>query len=388
MLNSARKILILFLLFFFTSVLAHASEKSKLTVFYSPYCHRCSELKVTLIPDIEREFKGLIGIEYSDTTDLNNYKFLIGLRDKYDPQLNLQLPIFYINGALCNGVGPVKDNLRKIVIASLINPSVTDNHPVADLVSNFKKIVPLGIFIAGLEDGINPCAFTVIVFFISFLSLQGYRRRELLLIGSAFILAVFLTYLLLGLGIFGFLYQLKGFWVVTKAINLGIGILSIFLGMAAIYDFIKLKRGASSEELALQLPQTIKNRIHGLIGFYYRKDKNKEEIANRPSVARLIISALVTGFLVSLLEALCTGQVYLPTIVFVFKTTPLKLQAFLYLLMYNILFIVPLGVIFLLALLGTTAGDFSRFLKKHLAAIKIAMALLFFSLGAFLIWRA
>jgi hypothetical protein len=104
--------------------------------------------------------------------------------------------------------------------------------------------------------------------------------------------------------------------------------------------------------------------------------------------SKLVLSALVSGFLVSLLEAVCTGQTYLPTIVFVLKTTPYKLPAFLFLVIYNLMFILPLVAIFILALLGTTSGQFSRFLKTHLLKIKLLMAVLFFGLGLFLLWRA
>jgi len=101
----------------------------------------------------------------------------------------------------------------------------------------------------------------------------------------------------------------------------------------------------------------------------------------------LILSAFITGLLVSLLEAVCTGQVYLPTIAFVLKASSFKLQALGYLLLYNIMFIVPLIVIFVFALMGTTSNQFSGFLKKHLGLIKVFMAVLFFSLGIFLLWR-
>jgi hypothetical protein len=104
-------------------------------------------------------------------------------------------------------------------------------------------------------------------------------------------------------------------------------------------------------------------------------------------LSRLVLSALITGFLVSLLEAVCTGQLYLPTIAFVLKTTPFKLQALLYLIAYNIMFILPLLIIFLLALLGVTSGQFANFLKKHLVSVKVIMAFVFFSLGIFLVWR-
>jgi cytochrome c biogenesis protein CcdA len=201
--------------------------------------------------------------------------------------------------------------------------------PKVGLVEFFQRFTLLGIIIAGLEDGINPCAFTVIVFFISYLALQGYKRRQLIAIGLTFISTVFIAYLLIGLGLFNFLYALKGFWVVTKIINLSIGIFSILLGALALYDFFKFRKTGQTEGLLLQLPKAVKDQIHSVIGLHYRKSKDKSTEVN---IFRLILSAVFTGFLVTLLEAVCTGQLYLPTITFILKTSHLKLQAFAYLI--------------------------------------------------------
>jgi hypothetical protein len=113
----------------------------------------------------------------------------------------------------------------------------------------------------------------------------------------------------------------------------------------------------------------------------------------KPSLERhifaLVTTALLTGFLVSILEAVCTGQTYLPTIAFILKTTTgLRLQALAYLLLYNLMFILPLLVIFFFALLGVTSGQFFAFLRRHLLTVKVMMALLFFGLGIFLIWKS
>jgi cytochrome c biogenesis protein CcdA len=87
-----------------------------------------------------------------------------------------------------------------------------------------------------------------------------------------------------------------------------------------------------------------------------------------------------------LLEAVCTGQTYLPTIVFILKGYK-DMKAFIYLVTYNLMFVVPLFVIFLFALFGATSVQFSRFMKDKLGAIKILMSLLFLGLGIYLIWR-
>jgi len=361
-----------------------------LIVFHSPSCRRCVEVKNEFMPRIEKEFRGLIQIEYRDITNMDNYALLLRFREKYNKEMQIVLPVFFFEGKFLNGREASLDNLRYLIRESLRGPGIESHLSAIDLVAYFKNIAVVTIISAGLIDGINPCAFTVIVFFISFLALQGYKKKELIVIGLSFIFAVFLTYLLIGLGIFGFIYQLRGFWFVTRIANIAIGLFSILLGCLAIFDFFKYKKTGQTEGLSLQLPQSIKNRIHYVIGLHYRKNKasQTEEPSLQKHIFRLVITALVTGFLVSILEAICTGQTYLPTITFILKTTNLKLQALAYLLLYNLMFIVPLLIIFFFALLGVTSEQFSAFLKRHLLTIKILMALLFFGLGVFLIWKA
>jgi cytochrome c biogenesis protein CcdA/glutaredoxin len=359
---------------------AGQNKLPKLVIFHSPACHNCQEAKASLIPAIEQEFRGRINIEYRDITVKDDYLYLLSLQKKYGKE-NLQgLPVFFFNGQFLENKGDIRKNLSGLISSSLSLGVKQEGAQFVDLTEIFQSFKPAVIIGAGLVDGINPCAFTVIVFFMSFLALQGYRKRELVAIGLAFIFAVFLTYLLIGLGVFQFLYRIQGFWLATRIINYSIGGFSIILGGLAAYDFIKFKKTGSAEGLVLQLPGIVKNRIHSVIGKHYRKPDGKRKLAG------LVISALVTGFIVSLLEAVCTGQTYLPTIVFILKGYK-DMKAFIYLVTYNLMFVVPLFVIFLFALFGATSVQFSRFMKDKLGAIKILMSLLFLGLGIYLIWR-
>jgi cytochrome c biogenesis protein CcdA len=366
----------------------HAVDnRHKLLVFYSPNCRECIEAKNKIIPEIEREFIGNIAVEYRDTADTENYRLLLSLKEKYNAKLDLILPVFYLDGQLSNGRVDIKKALKRMINQSLNKTYIPEELPTVDLAVRFKSFKTVGIIAAGLGDGINPCAFTVIVFFISFLSLQGYRKKELVAIGLSFILAVFITYILIGLGLFNIIYSLDKFLWVRKIFNIAIGIFSITLGVLSVYDLVNFKKTSHTEGLILQLPETVKNQIHKIIGWHYRKPKESGRKESKPHILKLALSAVVTGFLVSFLELVCTGQLYLPTIKFALKNTQFKLQALIYLLIYNIMFIVPLTIIFILALLGVTSEQFSKFLRKHLEDIKILMALLFFSLGIFLLWR-
>ncbi|MBU4346396.1 MAG: hypothetical protein KKH29_03600 [Candidatus Omnitrophica bacterium] len=381
------------LIFLVICIPAYAQEDTsrlgKLLFFHSPTCQKCIEVKNELIPDIEKEFQGKILIEYRDITDIQNYKLLLSLKEKYNAQdIKNTLPVFFLEGRFLNGEGEIKEALKMLIAQSLTRPREQERGlPEVDLVARFRAFHPLAIISAGLIDGINPCAFTVMLFFISFLTVQGYRKKELLIIGLSFIFSVFLTYILVGIGIFGFLYHLQHFWLMARIFNFSIGIFSIILGVLALYDFFRFKKTGSTEGLILQLPTGVKNQIHSVIGLHYRKSKSSPG-QQRVFIFRLVSSALITGFLVSILEAVCTGQVYLPTIALVLETTHLKLEALGYLLLYNLMFILPLLAIFLLCLFGLASEQFAQIFKRHLLGVKILMAIIFFVLGIFLIYRA
>lgn len=367
----------------------YSETKPKALFFHSPSCHECVKVKSEFMAGIERKFKDAINIIYLDINDIENYKLLISLKEQHGITRDMNVPIAFIKGHFLNGKAEIEKNLVGLIENSLKDKTGYDiKHPSIDLVSRFLSFTPLTVIGTGLIDGINPCAFAVIIFFISFLTLQGYRKKELAIIGLLFVCAVFLAYLMIGLGVFSFLYRLQAFWQVAKAINFSIGIISVILGVLATYDVVRYKKTRNTENLVLQLPRAVKNRIHSIIGMHYRKTASSEGKGQNQHLGRLAMSAFTTGFLVSLLEAVCTGQLYLPTITFVLKTSHLKLEAFGYLLLYNIMFIVPLLVILLFALLGVSSEQLSNVFRRHFLIIKILLAIVFLGLGFYLLRRA
>jgi len=366
--------------------LAQEAE-AEFSFFYASGCHDCLTIKEEVLPVLEKEFAGGLKIDYRDIADIENFKYMLALAEKYNRHEGTSVPMVYSGGIFLYGVDQIEKNLPSLILKARGPKVGTELLPTIDLNQYFDSFSPLLIASAGMIDGINPCAFTVIVFFMSFLALQGYSKREMVVIGGCFILAVMVSYILIGLGIFGFLYQIRRFFMVIKVFNLAVGSFSILFGGLAIYDALKFKRTGGTEGQILQLPTSIKNRIHKLIGTHYRKG-NKGGGASAGRVMTLAVSALVTGFLVSLLEAVCTGQTYLPTIAFILKSGAMQPEAAGYLLLYNFMFIAPLVVIFLCAIFGATSGEFSSFLKKHFLLVKLLMAALFFCLGVLIIWRA
>jgi hypothetical protein len=339
-----------------------------------------------VMPAIEKEFFDRIIIEKLDIADAANYSLLLALKEKYNC-LDKGVPAVFIGEKVLVGDDQIKEGIRAAIQGTLeeVRSEKFDKLPGMDIAKHFLSFGWLAVIIAGLIDGINPCAFTVIVFFLSFLAVQGYKKKELIAIGICFILAVFLTYLLIGLGIFRFLYALRNFYFLTKLVYYFIAAFCFILSAFAFYDFWLFKKTGKTEGMALQLPQKIKNIIHFTIGAHYRKRESGQGEGSQPvhkkNFVGLIASALVTGFLISVLEGICTGQLYLPTITLVLKDASLRLRALGYLILYNLMFIAPLLAIMIFTLLGATSANFSKLIKSNISVIKLAMAVLFLGLG-------
>ncbi|MFQ6058804.1 MAG: cytochrome c biogenesis CcdA family protein [Anaerolineae bacterium] len=241
-----------------------------------------------------------------------------------------------------------------------------------EIVARFRSLGVLTVIAAGLIDGLNPCAFATIIFFVSYLTFAGRRGREILFVGSAFTFGVFLTYLLFGLGIMRFVQTITFLGALGRIVYLVTALLCWMLAIISFRDFLKARQGRA-EEMALKMPTAVKKRVHQVI-----------RTGSRLRAYALV--ALVTGFVISALELACTGQVYLPTIIFVTSVPELRLHAVSYLLLYNLVFITPLIVVFLLAFYGTTSERMAIFAATKVAPVKLATAGLFALLGTWMLF--
>ncbi len=184
-------------------------------------------------------------------------------------------------------------------------------------------------------------------------------------------MGVFLAYLLIGLGLYKIL-DLMGSWlaILGRWVYALTAILCFGLAIFSFLDYLKARQG-KIEDMSLNLPHALRLRINAII----RQGRSAEAYA---------AGAFATGLVISFLELACTGQIYLPTIIFVSSIPELRLRAIAFLVLYNVLFILPLVVVFILAYYGTTSKDLTNFLQRHAAAVKLGMVILFLSLASWL----
>jgi cytochrome c biogenesis protein CcdA len=216
---------------------------------------------------------------------------------------------------------------------------------------------------AGLIDGINPCAFATLLFFISYIILRSGSRNRILLTGCSFAAGIFCAYFLAGLGLSCLVTSTSWFGTVARWLYGFLGLLSAILAMLSLRDAVLAHHG-HTHEMSLQLPGREKSGIRSLI--------------RRAAGSRLMpLWAFLVAFPVALLEFLCTGQTYLPTIVLIIASEGLHSHAVFLLLLYNLLFILPLLAITILAVAGVSSERLQSWFTRHLPAAKLLGALLF-----------
>lgn len=184
----------------------------------------------------------------------------------------------------------------------------------------------LTVAIAGL-DAFNPCAFFVLLFLLSLLAHQKNRER-MLVIGGIFVLfsgLMYFAFMAAWLNLFQVLGNLA--WVTLAA-----GAVAVFVGVVNVKDFFAFEQG-----LTLSIPESRKPDI-------YRRARAILSVDNLPAmVAATVFLAIAANFY----ELLCTaGFPMVYTRLLTLSELP-PAGYYLYLALYNLIYVVPLGLIVL-----------------------------------------
>jgi len=350
-------------------------EKIEIMLFYNSGCRNCMKVKNVFLPKLIEKYKDKVVVIGYDMNVLENYMTLVKYEDKYGVKESAPIIVFagdkYFAGKT-EIEGKLEDCLKEMILAEQIKKTDIGEIDKEKFFERFKVFSPLLIITAGFLDGINPCAFVTAVFLVSFLFFIEKKRREILLVGFVFALAVFLTYFTIGLGLFRVIHTLSAFTIASKAVCITAVCLVFILSALSLYDAIIYLKSGTSKDMKLQLPLMIKQKIHSVI-------------RNTAGHRWMIFSVFITGVLVAILEGVCTGQVYVPAIYFMIKEQSLKNTGIYYLLLYNLAFIVPLLLVILLTFVGVGMEKIANFSKKNIFWAKMLLGVFFMVLGIVLL---
>jgi hypothetical protein len=345
-----------------------------LAYFYDASCRECDRVRYDL-EMLQRNYANL-EVRSFDTTQEAVLCEALGQRYGIPSAKRLVAPVVFVGNDYL-----VAPDISLDAMATLVDKySAQETKPPwvlvgeqgaeTSIIDRFRSFSALTVIGAALIDGINPCAFAGIIFFVSYLAVTKRKGSTILAVGAAFTVGVFLSYLLLGLGILRFVEHLSFIHVLARLVYGITAVVCLLLAALNLRDYVLIRRGRR-DDVSLRLPKPLQERVHRVI-------------REQSRVRQYVAAAFATGFLVSLIEFACTGQVYLPTIIFVTGVPGLRNHAILYLILYNLLFVAPLILIFLLTYFGTTWRNLNQFLESNMSTIKLASAILFVLLAAWL----
>lgn len=213
---------------------------------------------------------------------------------------------------------------------------------------------------AAAADSINPCEFAVLIILMATVLKSGSRRRALAA-GLVFTAVVYCVYFLMGLGLMTAIAAAG----ITKNFYLIVAILAILIGLFNVKDY-----------------------------FWYGKWFIMEVPPSwRPAMKKVVRSvtsvpgAALAGLLVSFFLLPCTSGPYI-VILGLLADTATRLQAIPLLLLYNLIFVLPMLIITLAVYRGlATPGQLEEKRLKRIKQVHLITGLIMIALGVWMLWQ-
>lgn len=211
---------------------------------------------------------------------------------------------------------------------------------------------------AALIDGINPCAFGVLIFMLAYLAKTA--RKKMLLNGLVYIFFVFLTYLVCGLLLLPIIRKLAGFSVMSYYVLAGIVGLA---GLIEIKDYFWYGKGFSLSIFPSEAKR-IKKYVKHVGGSTW--------------------TSAFLGIFVALVELPCTGAVYLAVLALM-SLSGITTANISFLVIYNLIFVLPLVIILFMVYKGIHWKHFESWRNKHKGLMRLFTGLLLLILAIWMV---
>jgi len=319
------------------------AENDEAILYYGNGCPHCAEVEEFIQKnnlDIEIEKKEIYqntenAEEFNKTCDKEN----ISLMDR-------GVPFLYAEGQCFIG--------DKQIISYLQEQEV----PPEQVEKSFSKTLTLPILIgAALVDPINPCEFAVLLILMTTLLASGNRKRALLS-GIAYSVSIFISYFLMGIGLYSIISSIETTSVFIKVI----GFVAIIIGIFNLKDFFWYGK-LFVMEVPLSWRPKLKEFVKSITG---------------------PISAFLIGFLVSLFLLPCTSGPYI-VILGMLGHGETYLKAIMLLALYNLIFILPMVGITIGVYFGMNVEKAEETRTRNLRVLHLIAGLIMLVMGIVLV---
>jgi hypothetical protein len=330
---------------------------SEIVYLYVPACESCARVQAVLdgLPESvaiqrgEAEFESKVVVRKIDASA--DPALADALFEVYGvPDDERIAPSVFFARRYLSGADDEEQKLKPMVELGWASGGVLLAEPEAQA----DVLTLLGTVGAGLVAGLNTCALSMLLMFLSML-LEAKRRARGL--AACFLLAKFACYLLIGFALLGVLQRFNPTWLrpLAKGLMTALGAALIALNLWDAWQAHRENFGKIRNQLPTQLRGALHRAIKALMH------------------SRVLIPATIAlGIIVALGEFLCAGQIYLMRLLSAVQSGA-SAQA-VNLIAYCAAFIAPSAALCALILGGRSQAHASQFLAEHMSAVKIATA--------------
>jgi len=352
--------------------------------FFEAGCESCATVRRDVLPELERRYAGYYVLREWEIGEKTNYLRLVAYQDRLKAHENEPVSMVVDDREFLAGLARIRKDLFSAVEAGVARraagvsqgaiPAVVA--PVPDPGELLQRRVGgftlVGVIGAALVDSINPCAISTLVFFMSLLSVAKIGVRRMAVAGLAFLAACFVTYVAIGFGLLRVIQFLNAWQGVRQAVDWVLIAMMLGFAFLSFRDALRYHRSGQAGDVSLKLPASIQDRIRRVM---------KSGLRRRS----LILGGFGAGVAVTVLESVCTGQVYVPALVMMLKSGAAPLRCTLYLLLYNLIFVMPLAIVLALTCGGMSTPALMDWSRRNVTVSKILLGLFFVGMTALMV---
>ncbi len=343
--------------FLFTSIfLVHsvvASQSNTIYFFYGTGCPHCANVEEYFQSENLYEKyhieKREIYFNRENAVLFNNLLTKLNV-----PQNERGVPTVVIGDKILMGDTPIIQNFinEADTVTGKADKHIPQGQTDTQLQQGF-QLTFLAVVAGAIVDAINPCAFAVLILLMTTILASGNRKKALYS-GLAFAVSIFISYYLMGLG----LYQALGAGSTARIFYQIVGWLAIILALFNFKDYFWYGKG-----ILMEVPMSWRPRLKKLIS----------SVTNP-------IGAFFIGFLVSLFLLPCTSGPYIVILGMLAQNT-LYFKAIMYLFLYNLIFILPMIFITLAVYAGYSPKRAEEIRQKHLKTLHLIGGIILLMMG-------
>ena len=340
--------------------------------FYSSTCDTCKKTE-EFLNKLETENPNLIIRKYN-IYEVENYDFLVEYGKVYQVPEEKRgfTPSIYISDQVLIGA-EIEHDLEEKVKNYAKGPATTIlNDAEGKAALEGKSIwAQIGAAIGlGFVNGLSPCSLSIFLFLLSLLLVS---REQMMKCGMSFLFGKTVMFFLLGTVLYNVMNSIN-MSAFSKWMNVLMILFAVCFAILNLVDFFKA-RAEKYGEMNLQLPKKVKKMNYAML-----KWGNQFSTAKWGAVLLFGI-----GMIVATGEFLCTGQIYLSSIVIMVQKGADGMIPTMLLAIYSVSFVLPLFILMMLVYFGKKVFGMSEAVLDKIPWIKLISAVLFVGMALYLI---